>query len=73
MSLATNGHISKTDISDYLEIKKEYQYLVSVKITFFDLTDPQTPEQISMYRSIDDRDRKLKRKLELLSKKQVHK
>ena len=66
MSLATSGYIPKKVVSDYMEIKKEYQYLVSVKITFFDLTNPETQEQRALYKDINDRDDKLKNKLKSL-------
>ena len=61
--MATSGYIEKSKLSDYLEVKKEYQYLVSIKITFFDLTDPQTEDQMAMYNDINDRDFVLKEKL----------
>lgn len=63
IDLATSGYIEKSKLSDYLEVKKEYQYLVSIKITFFDLTDPQTEDQMAMYNDINDRDFVLKEKL----------
>ena len=63
IDLATSGYIEKSKLSDYLEIKKEYQYLVSIKITFFDLIDPQTEDQMAMYNDINDRDFVLKEKL----------
>ena len=63
MELAAGGYIEKDTLSDYLDIKKEYQYLVSVKITFYDLLDPQTPEQQAMYHDIHTRDSALKTRL----------
>jgi hypothetical protein len=63
MDFATNGYIEKDTLSDYLDIKKEYQYLISVKITFYDLLDPQTEEQQAMYNDIQQRDRTLKTRL----------
>ena len=47
----------------YLDIKKEYQYLVNVKITFFDLIEPKTAEQRAMYNDIQSRDYALKLRL----------
>lgn len=70
MSLAASGYISKEAISEYLEIKKEYQYLISTKITFFDLIDPKTEEQIAMFNNIKKRDEKLKIKLQSLITKE---
>lgn len=63
MDFATNGYVEKDTLSDYLDIKKEYQYLISVKITFYDLLDPQTEEQQAMYNDIQQRDRTLKNRL----------
>ena len=63
MDFATNGYVEKDTLSDYLDIKKEYQYLISVKITFYDLLDPQTEEQQAMYNDIQQRDRTLKTRL----------
>lgn len=64
ISLAQSGYITECTLSNYLEIKKEYQYLVSVKITFYDLSEPQTPEQKFMFNDINNRDKKLKDRLE---------
>ena len=58
MSLATNGFVEKDMLSDYLDAKKEYQYLVSMKITFYDLISPQTPDQRALYDDIKSRDEK---------------
>lgn len=66
LSLATNGHVEKCKLSDYLEIKKEYQYLVNIKIIFFDLVDPETPDQVAMYHDIRTRDARLKAQLRKL-------
>ena len=63
IGLASNGYIEKTKLNDYLDIKKEYQYLISVKITFFDLVKPETVEQKAMYDDIRSRDYALKSKL----------
>ena len=55
MDLATSGYILKNQLEDYLHIKKEYQYLVSIKITFYDLDTAQTAEQIEMVNDIKRR------------------
>ena len=65
MELATSGYLLKNQLEDYLHIKKEYQYLVSVKITFYDLDTAQTAEQKSMANDIKQRNKAL---LELLDK-----
>lgn len=66
IDLAANGYVEKKKFDDYLDIKKEYKYLISVKITFFDLVDPQTEEQKSMYNDIRKKDTALKAKLNRL-------
>ena len=66
IDLASNGYIEKTKLNDYLDIKKEYQYLISVKITFFDLVEPETVDQKAMYNDIHSRDLALKSKLSRL-------
>lgn len=66
IDLAANGYVEKKKFDDYLDIKKEYKYLISVKITFFDLVDPQTKEQKSMYNDIRKKDTALKAKLNRL-------
>lgn len=66
IDLANNGYIEKIKLNDYLDIKKEYQYLISVKIIFFDLVKPETIEQKVMYDDIHTRDCTLKSKLSRL-------
>lgn len=66
MSLACEGHIPDSVLGQYLDIKAEYQNLVNLKITFFDLSSPQTPEQTRMYNNITTRDKLLKSRLEKL-------
>lgn len=56
IDLAANGYVEKEKIENYLDIKKEYQYLVSIKITFFDMDNPETLEQKAMYNNIQARD-----------------
>ena len=66
IELAASGYVEKAKLNDYLDIKKEYQHLISVKITFFDLVNPETEEQIAMYNDIQSRDSALKSKLNKL-------
>lgn len=66
MELAVNGHIGKKKLDHYLEIKKEYQSVVGLKITFYDLVEPKTEDQSAMLLYIEQRDKELKRKLEEL-------
>lgn len=63
IDLAVNGYVEKDKLDNYLDIKKEYQYLVSVKITFFDLVNPKTDDQKALYYDILARDNVIKRKL----------
>lgn len=63
IGLASNGYVDRLKLNNYLDIKKEYQYLISVKITFFDLIKPETPEQQAMYNDIRTKDSNLKFKL----------
>ncbi len=51
-------------VDNYLEIKKEYQFLINIKIIFYDLIEPETDEQWALYRNIQSRDDSLKKKLE---------
>lgn len=69
MTLATNGYVGQKELDEYLDIKKDYQHLVSVKITFYDLEYPETNLQKAMFDDIKDRDRKLKNKLKEILKK----
>lgn len=66
MNLATNGHISDDDFATYVEVQKEYHYLINMKITFYDLDNAHTPEQIAMADDIITRNSALKDKLNTL-------
>lgn len=66
IGLATTGYVEKLQLNDYLDVKKEYQYLISVKITFFDLVKPETADQKALYHNIHSRDAALKLKLSKL-------
>lgn len=73
IDLAANGYVEKAKLNEYLDIKKEYQHLISVKITFFDLVKPETDEQKAMYIDIRSRDSALKLKLNKLLNQQQFK
>lgn len=64
IDFAAGGYVEKEIMDSYLNIKKEYQYLINVKITFFDLINPRTDEQRAMYEDIQSRDYVLKTKLD---------
>lgn len=69
MDLAKNGYVNKDKLSQYLDIKKEYQQLISFKITFYDLVKPQNSDQEAMFKHIEKTDIELKMKLEKILKK----
>lgn len=62
IDLAVNGYVEKDKLDEYLYIKKEYQYLVTTKIVFFDLINPKTDDQKAMYNDIRTRDNVIKQK-----------
>ena len=64
IEFASNGYVEKAVFEDYLDIKKEYQSLVSMKITFFDLKNPKTSDQRAMYYNIHLREPILIEKIE---------
>lgn len=68
MSLATSGHISDNDFKRYVEIQKEYEYLVNMKITLFDLSDYHGIKQDAMANDISTRTKALENELNTLIK-----
>lgn len=68
IDLAKSGYIERDKLESYLDIKKEYGYLVNMKIILFDLVCPENDCQYAMYKDIHARDKSLKNKLtDLLS------
>lgn len=63
ISMASNGYVDKETLNKYLDIKKEYQYIVEMKIIFFDLDDYRTTEQKDLYDNIRKRDVDIQAKL----------
>lgn len=61
MTLSVNGYIMKNELEEYLEIKKDYQRLISYKITFYDLENPITKDQKEMYNHIKFLESKIKK------------
>ena len=55
LELAKNGYIDKAVLARYLQIQKEYQHMVRVKIIFFDLGESQSEMQEVMTSKINDR------------------
>lgn len=68
MDLAKNGYVDKAKLSQYLDIKKDYQHLISVKITFYDLVKPENANQKAMYDDIQKRDVDLKNNIKEILK-----
>lgn len=64
IDLAASGYVEKDIIASYLDIKKEYQFLINMKIILYDLIEPETDEQWELYNNIQSRDDFLKKKLE---------
>ena len=56
MDMAASGYVCKKDLDDYLEIKKEYKYLVANRIIFYDLVVPQNAEQAAMIKEMNEKD-----------------
>jgi len=55
LSLAEKGYLLNNEIDTYLKIKKEFSYVVSMKITFFDLSDATTLSQEKLKNEMDIR------------------
>ena len=64
IDLAASGHVEKDIIDNYLDIKKEYQSLINMKIILYDLIEQETDGQRVLYSNIQSRDDLLKGKLE---------
>lgn len=56
MDMAASGYVCKKDLDDYLEIKKEYKYLVANRIIFYDLVISQNAEQAAMIKEMNEKD-----------------
>lgn len=55
MNLAISGYVSEDRLDKYLWIKKEYAYIISIKITFYDLELPKNKVQREMLDDITKR------------------
>ena len=59
-SLAKDGYVNKEIFNMYLDIRKEYRFIVSSKITFFDKDEIQkTPDQEELFSLLDEKESKL--------------
>ena len=64
LELSREGYVEKAVLVRYLQIQKEYAYVINMKITFYDLNNPQTDEQKVLYADIKRRSDELKAMLE---------
>lgn len=55
LELSKGGYIEKDVLSRYLHVQKEYKHIIAMCVTFYDLTNPQTPEQQAMFKDINHR------------------
>lgn len=55
LELSKGGYIEKDVLIKYFKIQKEYKHIISMKITFYDLINPQTLEQQAMFQDINQR------------------
>lgn len=55
LELSKSGYVEKEVLARYLHIQKEYNHIIYMKITFYDLIDPQTPDQQALFMDINHR------------------
>ncbi len=55
LELSKSGYVEKEVLARYLHIQKEYNHIINMKITFYDLIDPQTPDQQALFMDINHR------------------
>ena len=55
LELSKNGYVEKDVLGRYLHIQKEYNNMINMKITFFDLIAPETDEQKELFMDINHR------------------
>ena len=67
LQLAEGGHIESTALERYLNIKKEFRFVVEMKITFFDIdsVENKTKDQIELERLLTTRFETLYRELQI--------
>ena len=63
MNLAIGGYVNEDRLEKYLWIKKEYAYIISIKITFYDLEVPKNDVQKEMLDDIAKRYSELHREI----------
>lgn len=55
LELSQSGYVEKEVLARYLHIQKEYNHIINMKITFYDLIDPQTADQQALFMDINHR------------------
>ena len=55
LELSKGGYIEKDALQKYFRIQKEYKHMISMRITFYDLSDPMTDEQRALFINIEQR------------------
>ena len=55
LELSKSGYVEKEVLAPYLHIQQEYNHIIIMKITFYDLTNPQTADQQILFMDINRR------------------
>lgn len=55
LELSKSGYVAKEVLARYLHIQKEYNHIINMKITFYDLINPQTADQQALFMDINHR------------------
>lgn len=55
LELSKSGYVEKEVLARYLHIQQEYNYNINMKITFYDLINPQTADQQALFMDINHR------------------
>ena len=55
LELSKSGYVKKEVLARYLHIQQEYNHIIIMKITFYDLTNPQTADQQILFMDINRR------------------
>lgn len=55
LELSKSGYVEKEVLARYLYIQKEYNHIINMKITFYDLINPQTDDQKALFMDINHR------------------
>lgn len=55
LELSKSGYVEKEVLARYLHIQQEYNHIINMKITFYDLINPQTADQQALFMDISHR------------------